>query len=77
MKRSAWAKTTVTVIVHPIAAIDSVAINTPVWRADQEADPERQRGHLTKYAPRERLTVIRSVSESGSGQNGHRAQIMR
>jgi putative resolvase len=38
---------------------------------------ERQLGRLAEYASRERLMVIRSVSEIGSGLNGHRAKIMR
>jgi len=38
---------------------------------------EHQRGRVAEYASRERLTVIRSVSEIGSGWNGHRAKIMR
>ena len=45
--------------------------------ADQNADLERQLGRLADDASRERLTVIRSVSEIGSGLNGHRAKVMR
>jgi hypothetical protein len=48
-----------------------------VASADQKADLERQLGRLADYASRERLTVIRSVSEIGSGLNGHRAKVMR
>ena len=68
-----------TVIVHPptAAAVDAVAIYARVSRADQKADLERQLGRLAEYASRERLTVIRSVAEIGSGLNGHRAKIMR
>jgi putative resolvase len=68
-----------TIIVHPpkVASSESVAIYARVWRADQKADLERQLGRLADYASRERLTVIRSVSEIGPGLNGHRAKIMR
>ena len=48
-----------------------------VSSADQKADLERQLGRLAEFSSRERLTVIRSVSEIGSGLNGHRAKIMR
>jgi putative resolvase len=38
---------------------------------------ERQLGRLASFASQERLTVIRSVSEVGSGLNGDRAKIIR
>jgi predicted site-specific integrase-resolvase len=68
-----------TVIVHPPKAptVESVAIYARVSSADQKADLERQLGRLAEYASRERLMVIRWVSEIGSGLNGHRAKIMR
>ena len=68
-----------TVLVHPPKAptVESVAIYARVSSADQKADLERQLGRLAEYASRERLMVIRSVSEIGSGLNGHRAKIMR
>jgi putative resolvase len=44
--------------------------------AAQKADLERQLGRLADYASRERLMVIRSGSEIGSGLNGHRAKII-
>jgi putative resolvase len=68
-----------TVIVHPPPApsAEAVALYARVSSADQKADLERQLGRLADYASRERLTVIRSVSEIGSGLNGHRAKVMR
>jgi len=68
-----------TVIVHPPKAptVESVAIDARVSSADQKGDLERQLGRLAEYASRERLMVIRSVSEIGCGLNGHRAKIMR
>jgi len=67
-----------TVIVHPpkAAGVDAVAIYARVSSPDQKADLERQLGRLAEYASRERLTVIRSVAEIGSGLNGHSAKIM-
>ena len=68
-----------TVIVHPPPApsAEAVALYARVSSADQNADLERQLGRLADDASRERLTVIRSVSEIGSGLNGHRAKVMR
>jgi putative resolvase len=68
-----------TVIVHPPPApsAEAVALSARVSSADQKADLERQLGRLADDASRERLTVIRSVSEIGSGLNGHRAKVMR
>jgi putative resolvase len=67
-----------TVIVHPpqARAIESVAIYARVSNADQKAELERQLGRLAEYASRERLIVVRSVSEIGSGINGHRGKLM-
>lgn len=68
-----------TVIVHPPPApsAEAVALYARVPSADQNADLERQLGRLADYASRERLTVIRSVSEIGSGLDGDRAKVMR
>lgn len=68
-----------TVIVHPpeAPAVDAVALYARVSGADQKADLERQLGRLADDASRERMTVVSSVSEIGSGLNGHRTKIMR
>src|SRR5919107_6291765 len=68
-----------TVIVHPPPApsAEAVALYARVPSADQNADLERQLGRLADYASRERLTVIRSGSEIGSGVDGDRAKVMR
>lgn len=68
-----------TVIVHPPKAppAEAVALYARVSSADQKLDLERQLGRLADYASREKLMVVRSVSEIGSGLNGHRAKIMR
>ena len=68
-----------TVLVHPPPApsAEAVALYARVPSADHKADLERQLGRLADDASRERLTVIRSVSEIGSGLNGHRAEVMR
>jgi predicted site-specific integrase-resolvase len=68
-----------TVLVHPpqAPAITAVTLYARVSSADQKADLERQLGRLAEYASREKMTVMRSVSEIGSGLNGHRTKIMR
>jgi predicted site-specific integrase-resolvase len=68
-----------TVLVHPpqASAVTAVALYARVSSADQKSDLERQLGRLAEYASREKLTVVRSVSEIGSGLNGHRAKVMR
>ena len=67
-----------TVLVHPPQAptVAAVALYARVSSADQKSDLERQLGRLAEYASREKLTVVRSVSEIGSGLNGHRAKVM-
>lgn len=68
-----------TVLVHPpqAQAAEAVALYARVSSGDQKADLERQLGRLAEYASKERLTVTRSISEIGSGLNGHRTKIMR
>jgi putative resolvase len=68
-----------TVIVHPPEQRTGggVALYARVSSGDRKADLERQLGRLAAYASRERLTVVRSVSEIGSGLNGRRAALIR
>lgn len=67
-----------TVIVHPpTAASGAAALYARVSSGDQKTDLERQLGRLATYASQERMTVIRSVSEIGSGLNGHRPKILK
>jgi putative resolvase len=68
-----------TILVHPPQApvVRAVALYARVSSADQKADLERQLGRLAEYASREKMTVVRSVSEIGSGLIGDRAKVMR
>jgi putative resolvase len=68
-----------TVIVHPphTPRVEAVALYARVSSADQKTDLERQLGRLVEYASRQHLTVVRSISEVGSGLNGHRTKIVR
>ena len=55
----------------------AVALYARVSSDDQTPDLERQLGRLAAYASQERLSVVRSVSEIGSGVNGHRPKILK
>ena len=67
-----------TVLVHPpkTPSKNGVALYARVSSADQKDDLERQLGRLAARASRDRMTVVRSVSEIGSGLNGRRTKIM-
>ena len=54
-----------------------MALYARVSSSDQKPDLERQLGRLAEYASREKMTVVSSVAEVGSGLNGHRPKIMR
>jgi len=68
-----------TVLVHPPAVADrgGVALYARVSSGEQKADLERQLGRLAEYASRERLSVVQSVAEIGSGVDDHRTKLVR
>ncbi|HEY1977133.1 MAG TPA: IS607 family transposase [Candidatus Baltobacteraceae bacterium] len=67
-----------TILVHPPEVHSGgVALYARVSSADQKSDLERQLGRLAQYATRERLYVVKTVGEVGSGLNGHRPKLMR
>jgi len=67
-----------TIIVHPAEAKpQGVALYARVSSADQKADLDRQLARLSKYAAAQRLLVVESVHEVGSGLNGHRRSILK
>ena len=76
-----WSRTpSGTILVQeavPPSANGPVALYARVSRNDQKHDLERQLGRLTEYAPRNGMAVVRSVSEIGSGLNGHRPKLRR
>lgn len=66
-----------TIIVYPIAPIvGGVALYARVSSGDQAADLERQLGRLVTYASEQKLSVTKSISEIGSGLNGHRHKLL-
>lgn len=54
-----------------------VAIYTRVSSADQKADLNRQVARLLEFANSKGLAVAKTVTEIGSGLNGHRRKLMR
>jgi putative resolvase len=67
-----------TVVVHedetPSAA---VALYARVSSHEQKDQLAAQLGRLSEYASREKLLVIRAITEIGSGLNGHRPKLMK
>lgn len=67
-----------TIIVHPTETKQQgVALYARVSSADQKADLDRQLARLSEYAAGQRLLVIESVREIGSGLNGHRRNMLK
>lgn len=68
-----------TILVHPPEADTSkmVALYARVSSGDQKADLDRQLGRLATFATSQGFAVIKSVSEIGSGLNGHRPKLMK
>lgn len=68
-----------TVLVHPPQApsVDGVALYARVSSADQKDDLERQLGRLADHASRDKMMVVRAVTEIGSGLNGRRTKVMK
>lgn len=67
-----------TIIVYPpeVRMDGTVALYARVSSGDQKADLERQLSRLVVYASDNKLSVVKSVTEVGSGLNGHRAKLM-
>lgn len=59
------------------AVSGAVALYARVSSSDQKKDLDAQLGRLAIYAVKEGLSVVRSVSEVGSGLNGHRPKLMK
>ncbi len=68
-----------TILVHtedlaPVAS--GVALYARVSSHDQKADLDRQLARLVEHATGAKLSVVRSVTEIGSGLNGHRGKLL-
>lgn len=67
-----------TVIVHePKVISGGVALYARVSSADQKMDLDRQLARLLEFALAQKMPVVASVKEIGSGLNGHRKGMMR
>lgn len=56
---------------------DSVAVYSRVSSAEQKSDLDRQVARLVAYANEQGWSVRKTVTEIGSGLNGHRPKLMR
>ena len=67
-----------TIIVKAERAVgDGAALYARVSSFDQKNDLEAQLGRLASYAAQSKLTVIKAVSEIGSGLDGQRPKLMK
>jgi putative resolvase len=66
-----------TIIVDERPAEAGVALYARVSSHDQKTDLEAQLGRLAVFAAVNRLMVVKTVSEVGSGLNGHRRGLMK
>jgi predicted site-specific integrase-resolvase len=62
---------------EPVAEKRAVALYARVSGSDQKHDLEAQLGRLATFANEQKLSVAVSVSEVGSGLNGHRPKLMK
>jgi predicted site-specific integrase-resolvase len=68
-----------TLLVHPPTTpyAQGVALYARVSSADQKTDLERQLARVVAYATAQSMPVVQSVTEIGSGLNGHRPRLMK
>lgn len=56
---------------------NNIAIYARVSSSGQKQDLERQLGRLVAYASLNKITIVKSVSEIGSGLNGKRKKLLK
>ncbi len=66
-----------TIIVDERPKESGVALYARVSSHDQKKDLDGQLGRLAVFAAQQRLTVVETAAEVGSGLNGHRQGLMR
>ncbi|MBI5756035.1 MAG: IS607 family transposase [Nitrospirae bacterium] len=68
-----------TVIIHDkeVSSPGSVALYARVSSADQKNDLQAQIGKLTEFAIKNNTTIVKAVTEIGSGLNGHRPKLIK
>src|ERR1700746_556517 len=67
-----------TILVEPVPLAEKrgAAVYARVSSGDQKQDLERQLARLVEYATAKGLAIVKSVSEIGSGRNGHRPKLI-
>lgn len=67
-----------TVVLHPPAVTPGgAALYARVSSGDQKTDLDRQLARLAVFAAQQKLHVVDTVREVGSGMNGHRKGLLR
>jgi predicted site-specific integrase-resolvase len=75
--RAEQIKSTGTIIVYPEKLQnDGVALYARVSSQDQKNDLDRQLSRLVLYASDNKLKIIKTITEIGSGLNGHRHKLI-
>ena len=67
-----------TILVEPVPLAEKrgAAVYARVSSGDQKKDLERQLARLVEHATAKGLSIVKSVSEIGSGLNGHRPKLI-
>ena len=65
------------ILKPPKAASTGVAVYARVSSSDQRSDLDGQVARVVAFVTSEGLSVVRAVTEVGSGLNGHRAKLMK
>lgn len=67
-----------TIIVYPVEdAAVKVVLYARVSSGDQKSDLDRQIARLVRFASESKLPVTQTVTEIGSGLNGHRPKLLK
>jgi len=67
-----------TILVEPVPLAEKrgAAVYARVSSGDQKKDLDRQLARLVEHATAKGLSIVKSVSEIGSGLNGHRPKLV-
>jgi putative resolvase len=66
-----------TIMVHPVKSAGAgFAIYARVSSSDQKSDLEHQLARLVTFASENKISIVKSISEIGSGSNGQRPRLL-
>ncbi len=68
---------TINILKPPQEEPTGVAVYTRVSSSDQRSDLDRQVARVVEFVTRQGWPVVRTVTEVGSGLNGHRPKLMK